>query len=161
MKAIRRRTLDLILNAGMGALPNEFGGILRAYDGVITEVMVLPGTEQGNAAAIFKLYMLPVDPSVVGTAHSHPSGNYWPSGADLELFDRFGHIQVADPSGDVRLDEAGNYAIGEEFQVDVPEGQDGKVWSLAITRCEDSDVYLFGVPGLLAQRPEALLEPRR
>ena len=94
VRAIKRSTLDLILNAGKGALPNEFGGVLRAYDGVVTEVMVLPGTEQGNAAAIFKLYMLPADPSVVGTAHSHPSGNYWPSGADLELFDRFGHVHI-------------------------------------------------------------------
>ncbi len=94
VNAIRRRTLELVLSAGKGALPNEFGGMLRAYDGVITEVMVLPGTEQGTAAAIFKLYMLPVDPSVVGTAHSHPSGNYWPSGADLALFDRFGHVHI-------------------------------------------------------------------
>jgi proteasome lid subunit RPN8/RPN11 len=68
--------------------------VLRAYDGVITEVLVLPGTEQGARAALFKFYMLPVDMSVVGTAHSHPSGVYWPSAADLELFDRFGRIHI-------------------------------------------------------------------
>jgi len=80
-------------------------------------------------------------------------------GIGIKTPDRFGRLQVMDSEGTVRLDEAGNYAIGEEFQVDVPAGRDGEVWSLAITRCEDSDLYLFGLPGLLAQRPQALLVP--
>ena len=50
--------------------------------------------EQGARAALFHFHMLPVDRSVVGTVHSHPSGNYWPSGADLELFDRFGSVHI-------------------------------------------------------------------
>ena len=94
VRAIRRDALRLMLESARGALPNEFAGVLRAYDGIVTEVMVLPGTEQGARAALFKFYMLPADHSVVGTVHSHPSGNYWPSGADLELFDRFGSIHI-------------------------------------------------------------------
>ncbi|MFQ5809603.1 MAG: hypothetical protein ACE5JM_08290, partial [Armatimonadota bacterium] len=81
-------------------------------------------------------------------------------GIGIKTPDRHGRIQVSDPGGAVRLDEAGNYAIGEEFQVDVLPEHAGQVWSLAITRCEDSALYLFGVPGLLAQTPEALLVPR-
>lgn len=94
MRAIREGALRLILESSRGSMPNEFGGILRAYDGLITEVMVLPGTEQGARAALFRFTMLPADRSVVGTAHSHPSGNYWPSGADMELFDRFGSVHI-------------------------------------------------------------------
>jgi proteasome lid subunit RPN8/RPN11 len=94
VKAIREDALRLMLESAKGALPNEFAGILRAYDGIVTEVMVLPGTEQGARAALFKFTMLPADRSVVGTVHSHPSGNYWPSGADLELFDRFGAVHI-------------------------------------------------------------------
>ena len=94
VKAIKRDTLQLILESAKGSMPKEFGGVLRAYDGAITEDMVLPGTEQGARAALFKFYMLPVDHSVVGTVHSHPSGVYWPSGADLELFDKFGHVHI-------------------------------------------------------------------
>jgi proteasome lid subunit RPN8/RPN11 len=93
-RAIREDALRLMLESAKGALPNEFAGVLRAYDGVVTEVMVLPGTEQGARAALFHFTMLPADRSVVGTVHSHPSGNYWPSGADLELFDRFGSVHV-------------------------------------------------------------------
>jgi proteasome lid subunit RPN8/RPN11 len=94
IRAIKEDALRLMLASGKGALPNEFAGVLRAYDGIITEVMVLPGTEQGARAALFKFTMLPADRSVVGTVHSHPSGNYWPSGADLELFDRFGTVHI-------------------------------------------------------------------
>lgn len=94
MTAIRRDVLQLIMEAARDALPNELGGILRAYDGVVTEVLVLPGTEQGAAAAIFRFSNLPHDPSAVGTVHSHPSGVTWPSKADLELFDRFGHVHI-------------------------------------------------------------------
>ena len=94
IRAIRENALKLMLESAKGALPNEFAGVLRAYDGVVTEVMVLPGTEQGARAALFHFHMLPVDRSVVGTVHSHPSGNYWPSGADLELFDRFGSVHI-------------------------------------------------------------------
>jgi proteasome lid subunit RPN8/RPN11 len=94
VRGIREQALRLILESARGSLPKEFGGVLRAYDGVITEVMVLPGTEQGARAALFKFTMLPHDPSVVGTVHSHPSGVTWPSSADLELFDRFGSVHI-------------------------------------------------------------------
>jgi proteasome lid subunit RPN8/RPN11 len=94
VKAIRDQAIRLMLESAKGALPNEFAGVLRAYDGVITEILVLPGTEQGARAALFKFYMMPADKSVVGTVHSHPSGNFWPSGADLELFDRFGSVHI-------------------------------------------------------------------
>ena len=53
VRAIRRDALRLMLESAKEAMPNEFAGILRAYDGVITEVMVLPGTEQGARAALF------------------------------------------------------------------------------------------------------------
>jgi proteasome lid subunit RPN8/RPN11 len=43
--------------------------------------------------------MLPIDFSVVGTVHSHPSSFPLPSEADLHLFEKYGkiHIIVAKP----------------------------------------------------------------
>jgi proteasome lid subunit RPN8/RPN11 len=38
--------------------------------------------------------MLPVDFSVVGTVHSHPSSIARPSEADLDLFSHFGRIHI-------------------------------------------------------------------
>jgi proteasome lid subunit RPN8/RPN11 len=91
---IRKRTLKMILEAGRSSLPNEFGAILRAEEGVINQLWLLPGTESGESAALFRLHMLPVDFSVVGTVHSHPGGSYRPSGADIELFRRFGYVHI-------------------------------------------------------------------
>lgn len=99
VRGIRRRTLKMILEAGRSSLPNEFGAILRAEGEVIDQLWLIPGTESSDSAALFRLHMLPIDFHVVGTVHSHPSGGCWPSGADVELFRRFGyvHIIVCDP----------------------------------------------------------------
>ncbi len=92
--SIRKRTLKMILEASKSSYPEEFGAILRAKKGVIHELILLPGTVAGERSALFKLHMLPVDFSVVGTVHSHPSGAVYPSGADLDLFRRFGWIHI-------------------------------------------------------------------
>lgn len=99
VKAINKETLDLILEVSKDQYPTEFAGILRQESGVITEVLLLPGTLSGGVSAIFQLHMLPIDFSVCGTVHSHPSGSYRPSRADLALFSHFGntHIITARP----------------------------------------------------------------
>lgn len=96
---VRRDVLELVFASARSQHPNEFGALLRAEKGVITEVLVLPGTVSGGTHAIFQLHMLPIDFSVKGTVHSHPSPNPQPSGADRELFAKFGstHIIVARP----------------------------------------------------------------
>jgi len=92
--SIRKRTLKMILEASKSSYPEEFGALLRAKKGVITELILLPGTVTGERSALFKLHMLPIDSSVVGSVHSHPSGACFPSGADLDLFRRFGWIHI-------------------------------------------------------------------
>lgn len=95
---IRRKTLQMILAASRDTDspddPKEFAAILRAEEGVIEELWLLPGTISGNAHAVFQFHMLPSDFSVVGTVHSHPSGNFSPSEADLQLFSHFGGIHI-------------------------------------------------------------------
>jgi len=93
-RAIKRETIEMILEASRDVHPNEFGAILRAEEGVITEIMLLPGTISGSRSAIFQLHMLPIDFTVVGTVHSHPSGAISPSGADMAFFQKFGYIHI-------------------------------------------------------------------
>jgi proteasome lid subunit RPN8/RPN11 len=92
--AIRRKTLQMILEASKDTYPKEFAAILRAELGIIEEILLLPGTISGDVHAIFQLHMLPIDFSVVGTIHSHPSGNYQPSDADERLFSHFGRVHI-------------------------------------------------------------------
>ena len=99
---IKRKCLDIILEGAKSIYPKEFGGLLRVDSqakNTIIEVILLPGTISGGSQALFKLHMLPIDFSIVGTVHSHPSGIPIPSHADLELFDKYGriHIIVANP----------------------------------------------------------------
>lgn len=92
--SIKKKTLRMILEASKSSYPEEFGAILRATKGAINELILLPGTVQGERSALFKLHMLPIDFTVVGTVHSHPSGVCFPSRADVDLFRRFGWIHI-------------------------------------------------------------------
>lgn len=99
---IKRDCLTLILECAKANDPREFGGLLRRdaqEKDTITEVVLLPGTVSGDSHAIFQLHMLPIDFSIAGTVHSHPSSIPLPSDADLHLFGKFGkiHMIVARP----------------------------------------------------------------
>jgi proteasome lid subunit RPN8/RPN11 len=96
---IKRECLDLILECAKSNYPNEFGGLLRVdtlskSKNIIIEIVVLPGTISGDAHAIFKLHMMPIDFSIVGTVHSHPSSIARPSKADLSFFNMYGKIHI-------------------------------------------------------------------
>ncbi len=97
--AIRRRCLKMILSASKDQYPNEFSAALRAKDGVIIEILLMPGTQSGKTSALPGIHNLPIDFSVAGSVHSHPSGYPIPSEADLNFFHHLGtvHIIVARP----------------------------------------------------------------
>jgi proteasome lid subunit RPN8/RPN11 len=99
---ITKKCLDLIMESAKSTYPKEFGALLRVDSKdrfTINELVLLPGTISGDSHAIFRLHMLPIDFSIVGTIHSHPSPVPYPSKADLELFRKHGkiHIIVAAP----------------------------------------------------------------
>jgi len=94
---IKQECLDLILECAKSNYPKEFGGLLRVDSiskDTIIEVVILPGTISGDSHAIFQLHMLPIDYSIVGTVHSHPSPSPRASEADLWLFQKFGKIHI-------------------------------------------------------------------
>lgn len=99
---IKRECLELILESAKSTYPNEFGALLRVDSerkDTIIELVLLPGTISGDSHAIFRLHMMPIDFSIIGTVHSHPSPSARPSDADLQLFRKHGkvHIISAEP----------------------------------------------------------------
>jgi proteasome lid subunit RPN8/RPN11 len=96
---IDREALEFIFKAARFNHPKEFAGVLRATGDVITEVLLLPGTLSSTESALLRLHMLPIDPSVCGTVHSHPSSGPLPSPDDFQFFDKFEaiHLIVAFP----------------------------------------------------------------
>ena len=92
--SIEREVIEMVNESARANHPNEFLAVLRAEAGVITEILLLPGTLSGRTSGILSLHMLPIDLSVVGTVHSHPSRSNRPSGADLDLFRRWGRVHI-------------------------------------------------------------------
>ncbi len=94
---IKKECLQLIFECAKSTHPNEFGGLLRVDSttkDTIIEIVLLPGTISGESHAIFRMNMKPIDFSIVGTVHSHPSPIPLPSNADLQLFRKQGNIHI-------------------------------------------------------------------
>ncbi len=98
IKGIARDALKFVLEVSASSHPNEFAGMLYETDQVITDVDV-PITQSSNVNAVMDLFMLPVNIHIVGSVHSHPSGELKPSDADIQMFMQNGdyHIIVGYP----------------------------------------------------------------
>lgn len=86
--------LDMVNEASRESFPNEFVAALRAEEGVITEILLFPGSYSNEHSAHMQLYMMPIDLSVVGTVHSHPGPSNRPSDEDLHLFSNYGNTHI-------------------------------------------------------------------
>jgi len=93
---IAAETLEFAFEAAEDTHPDEYMGLLRGEsarslgldrDGtVVTDVLVIPGTESNPVSATVKSNMIPNDMRAVGSVHSHPNGVLRPSDADLATF---------------------------------------------------------------------------
>ncbi len=84
----------MIMEASKDTYPHEFGAFLRADGNIIYEIALLPGTIQGDQHTIFQMWQRPIDFSLVGSVHSHPSGNTHPSSQDLLMFSNSGDVHI-------------------------------------------------------------------
>ena len=86
--------LDSIFEGAKRLYPKETFLLLRGKKSKnsirVTDLVVPPLAVYGYGFANLPFHMLPMDFSVVGTVHSHPSGNINPSSVDLNHF--FGRI---------------------------------------------------------------------
>jgi proteasome lid subunit RPN8/RPN11 len=119
--AIAEDAISFALEASRETHPDEYMGLLRGErardvgvdrDGlVVTDVLVIPGTESNPVSATVKTSMIPNDFSAVGSVHSHPNGVLQPSQADLATFGKGQvHIIIGHPyerSDWVALDRKG------------------------------------------------------
>lgn len=91
--SIPQSLLDTILEGAKRLYPRESFLLLRgkkSKDNIaITDLVIAPFTVHGRGFASYPTHMLPMDFSIVGTVHSHPSGNTQASSVDLNhLFGR-------------------------------------------------------------------------
>ena len=93
--SILREVLEFILESSKDAHPNEMFFYLSGSfkKRIIKEVFIGPFNSSPEAV-IYSPAALPVNLKIVGTAHSHPSGDLRPSRVDLESFSRFGGVHI-------------------------------------------------------------------
>ncbi|MFB6302928.1 MAG: Mov34/MPN/PAD-1 family protein [Haloferacaceae archaeon] len=131
-------TLSFVLQASRETHPDEYMGLLRGEDArqfgldrdglVVTDVLVVPGTESNPWSATVREDMIPNDRRAVGSVHSHPNGVLRPSDADLGTFGKGTvHIIVGAPyeRGDWRaFDREGQARSLDVLDVDLPDPED-------------------------------------
>ena len=98
IKGIARDALEFVLEASASSHPKEFAGMLYETDQIISDVDI-PINQSSNGSGVMDLFTLPVNTHIVGSVHSHPSGELQPSDADIRLFMQNGdyHIIVGYP----------------------------------------------------------------
>ncbi len=90
---IPQNLLDTILTGAKQLYPRESFLMLRGKKHkdviIVSDLLIAPFSVHGRGFASYPSHMLPMDFSIVGTVHSHPSGNTQPSSVDLNhLFGR-------------------------------------------------------------------------
>lgn len=88
--AMGNELLQAILEGARRLYPKETILLLRGKKArrtiTVSELLVPPLATYGHGFAGIRTHMLPMDFSIVGTAHSHPSGSLSPSPTDLNHF---------------------------------------------------------------------------
>jgi proteasome lid subunit RPN8/RPN11 len=87
---IERTVADSILSYAWMLHPKEavllLKGKVEKHRILVNDTQIPPLATHGNTFSTFPLHMLPIDFSIVGVVHSHPSGALRPSVTDLNKF---------------------------------------------------------------------------
>lgn len=85
-----------ICSAARSTYPNEFISMLGVKEKgshTLSELVILP-SEFGRTHSTIRADLIPFDPLIVGSIHSHPDEGAYPSSADKNFFSRMGHVHI-------------------------------------------------------------------
>lgn len=85
---ITATALESALQAAKNLFPNEFVGLFREKNGVLSELIIAPFSEYGPDSSGFSDWHLPPDSSIRASFHSHPGWSNSPSRQDLLFFSK-------------------------------------------------------------------------
>jgi len=93
---LKRSVVENLLSYARGSHPKESVLLLRGKtdrdEVFINDTIIPPFATHGERFSTFPLHTLPIDFSIVGVAHSHPSGVLAPSVNDLNQV--YGRIMI-------------------------------------------------------------------
>ena len=122
MKKIYAVDIDFIdgfNESAKSCYPNEFLCMVRQNEGVIDEMVLLPGTVYGDSHSFLSEWMSPIDFSIAGTAHSHPGYSNEASDDDLSLFANMGGIHFITCQPYDRQSWRAYISKGEEVELEI------------------------------------------
>ena len=121
--SMRKELLETLLESSKALHPKETILLLRGKANratiSVSEILIPPLAMHGKGFSSFPTHMLPIDFSIIGVAHSHPSGNLQPSVGDLNH-----------PFGKMTIIMASPYKGGENVAA---YDRDGKRLTMQIT----------------------------
>ena len=92
--------LTLLLQIAKDSFPSEFLAELSHTNGIIDDILIIPGTITNQVSAFIRNDTRPLILNLAGTAHSHPNGVLAPSATDTMNFAKLGgtcHIIIGPP----------------------------------------------------------------
>ena len=95
MWRIKSETAESIIHAAKSAWPDEFLCLLggEKEEKLVDELVIVPAVF-GRTFSFIRTWLVPFDPRIVGSVHSHPGHSNRPSGGDKNSFPRFGEINL-------------------------------------------------------------------
>lgn len=95
MFKISTKVVDAFLRGAINSFPNEFFALLGSstQSNLIDEFIIVPSFANSKEVLI-QMHLIPIDFSIIGTMHSHPTKNNMPSKADLKTFKKLGEIHL-------------------------------------------------------------------
>ncbi len=90
---IRKELIDALIDIAKNNHPFEFFALLTGKKDVIEEFLYLP-FQGGESFALFSPDLLPIGMRILGTVHSHPSRNPYPSQEDIRTFQSYGKLHI-------------------------------------------------------------------
>ena len=120
--SISEELLDSIFEGAKRLYPKETILLLRGKKVKetirVNDLVIPPLATYGHGFANYPLHLLPMDFSLVGTVHSHPSGNKTPSDVDFNHF--FGRILMIVGYPYASLQDVAAYnSLGEKLLLNI------------------------------------------
>ena len=111
--------IDGFNESARSCFPDEFLCMVRQTEGVVDEMVLLPGTVYGDSHSFLSEWMSPIDFSIAGTAHSHPGYSNEASDDDLTLFANMGGIHFITCQPYDRKSWKAYNSKGEEVELEI------------------------------------------
>ncbi len=92
LKGVSVDFIDGLNESAKSTYPDEFICLHRAHNGIIDEMVMVPGTIFGDSHSVIMDWMAPIDFCQTGSAHSHPGFSAEASDDDLDSFNHMGGV---------------------------------------------------------------------